>query len=479
MFSTAWILNIALARSVSSRPRAIVSAFVVLAVLALLAAGVRHADAAAISPVVFQDCAEAFLKNSSALLKKRTSALGKCSDALLACKLDAELGSGNFATCSVDAIETCNKQLEKADDAETSALAKLAKVCSTLADQDFRTSVGLGQRRLLAECGVVDTQAEAYDCLLARTRCRANDISEALHPRTYELLNAAGLLATRAHDAECLDVRTPVVASTGDPALLADCQAGLAKTLEKSFSKTPKDISSCVGDLLECQLHEDRLRTNDIQPPACFDNASASCAKADKKVVAVGGADLATKAAAACASVSAADMKSALNFELGCSAAATVADVVNCARGAATAPLYLLVDEALPRTCELGGDSGYDVFTRGNFCTPVCGNNVVEDGEVCDDGNGRRALHLEGPPDRDGVDHVRRFEAARPEARVHGAVPRGAGLGAGRVRVDFLDEVTGTRPGPASAAPAHPTPGGVSSRTSSRPPRPGTSRPAS
>ena len=28
-----------------------------------------------------------------------------------------------------------------------------------------------------------------------------------------------------------------------------------------------------------------------------------------------------------------------------------------------------------------------DVATRGNFCTPVCGNNVVEDGEVCDDGN--------------------------------------------------------------------------------------------
>src|SRR5207237_2292691 len=128
----------------------------------------------------------------------------------------------------VDAIATCNKQLDKADDAETGAPEKLAKVCSGLADQDFRTSVGLGQRKLLAECGVIDTEADAYDCLLARTRCRANDIVEAVRPRTYELLDAAGLLTTRAHDAECLDVRAPVAPSAGDPALLADCQRGLA-----------------------------------------------------------------------------------------------------------------------------------------------------------------------------------------------------------------------------------------------------------
>src|SRR6185369_1304337 len=245
-----------------------------------------------------------------------------------------------------------------------------------------------GQRRLLAECGVVETEAGAYDCLLARTRCRSNDITEMLRPRTYELLNAAGLLATRAHDVECLDVRAPVAPSAGDPALLADCQAGLAKILEKTVSKTPKDLSACVADLLQCQLHEDRLRTNESQPPACFEDASTSCAKADKKVTALAATDLASKAAAACASVTAADMKADLNFELGCSSATTVADVVDCARDAALPPLFLSIDEAVPRTCELGEDSGYDVFTRGNFCTPVCGNNVVEDGEVCDDGNG-------------------------------------------------------------------------------------------
>ena len=373
----------------SSRPRAIVSVLVLVAALFLLAATIRPAHAAPLSPVVFQECSTAFFKNSSGLLKKRLTGLGRCSDALLECKLADELGSGDFATCSVDAIETCHKELDKAGDAETKALEKLAKVCSPLADYDFRTSVGLGQRKLAQTCGVFDTEAEAYDCLLSRTRCRANDITEALRPRTYELLNAAGLITARPQDAECLDVRAPVVAISGDATQLAECQSGLASTIAKKFSKTPKDVSSCVGDLLECQLHEERLRTNESQPPACFDeDAAKSCPAADKKVVAALAQDLVDKAGGDCASVSAADMKSALNFSLSCSSAGTVADVVDCARDTAAEPLLLLVDEAVPRTCELGDVSGYPVFTRGNFCTPVCGNNVLEDGEVCDDGNG-------------------------------------------------------------------------------------------
>jgi len=345
---------------------------------------------AAIGPVQLRDCTEALLKSSSQLLKKRTSALLKCSSVLLECKLDDELGGGDFATCSTGAVASCTKQLDKLARSEDAARTKLAKACVALADYDFGTSVGLGLRRLVAECGTVNTEAEAYDCLVSRVQCRASDVAESVQPRTYELLAATTLAAAYPEVMSCLDSRAPVTPVAGNPELLADCQAGLAKALTKPFYKTPKDLSSCIGSLLACRLRADRQLLNSVQPPLCYaeQEPTKACDKAEAKLGDALSADLIADASAACTGVSAAEMLAALNFEAECSAAATVPDVLDCARDLLAGRVLELVDEAAPRTCQLSQDSGDGLFALGNFCSPECGNKVVEAGETCDDGNG-------------------------------------------------------------------------------------------
>ena len=366
------------------------TAVIIAAAIVLGCATARPAEALPIGSEKFQDCAEGFLKNASGLLKKRTSALLKCSNALLECRLDDELGSGSFAVCSVPAVNSCEKQFDKLAKSEDAARTKLAKACAPLADHDFGTSVGLGLRRLTAECGAVNTEAQAYDCLISRVRCRAADVAESIVPRTFELLASVGLTGTYPEAAGCLDFRPTPTPVAGDPVLLAECQAGLAKTLTKPFYKTPKDVSRCIGDLLECRLHDDRRLINLSQPPVCYgsDTPVKDCDKAESKLSDALGAELVTDASESCAGVPAADMLNALDFDAECPGAVTVADVIDCARDLMAGRVLELVDEAAPRSCQLSQESGDSLFALGNFCSPECGNNVVETGEVCDDGNG-------------------------------------------------------------------------------------------
>lgn len=355
-----------------------------------LIAAVPAAHALPLATSLYQDCSEAFLKNASALVKKRAQTLVKCSNQLLACKLDDELGSGDFAACSMEVAGNCNESLAKLSSGEDSARTKLDKVCSELADYDFRLSTTLGLRRVEAECGAVNTAAQAYDCLISRVRCRAADIVESLAPRAYELLSAAGVLAAHPESAACFDTRAPAMPVAGDPEALADCQAGLAKALLKPMVRTPKDVAPCIGDLLECRLHADRLRVNDTQPPDCYSEKApeSSCAQAETRLLSALGGDVVTKAVEECSEVGVADLLAALNFDAVCPGSASLVAALDCARDLAAGSTLELVDDAAPRSCQLSQESGRALFTHGSFCSPECGNNVVEVGETCDDGNG-------------------------------------------------------------------------------------------
>lgn len=357
--------------------------------LALAAAAAPPAAALPIGTGAFQDCAEGFLKNSSKLLKKHTSTLVQCSTKLLACQLEEELAGGDFASCSARISAACAKKLDKLVKLEDGVRGKLAKSCERLADHDYGATVGLGLRRLRAECGPVTSAAEASDCLISRARCRAAEVAESIAPRTYELLDAAGLVASHPDSTSCLEVRAPSAAVAGDPDALAGCQKGVAKALAKPFYKLPKDVSKCVGELLVCRLHADRRLANLPQPPACYAaaDAASACGKAEGKLAAAIGSDPVDKAAGSCAGLTVDDLKTSLNFAADCPAAATVGDVLACARDAMSADVVHLVDDTVPRTCQLAGESGDGLFALADFCAPECGNNVVEDGEACDDGN--------------------------------------------------------------------------------------------
>jgi cysteine-rich repeat protein len=361
----------------------------VLALTALLlATGVSVAGAASISSESFRECTEAFLKSSSTLLKKETGALLKCSNAVLKCRLDDELGDGDFASCSAKAVEGCEKGFAKLTKAETSARDKIAKSCEALADHDFQTSIGLGLRRLHDECGSVSTEAEAYDCFVSRARCGAADITESVVPRTYEMMQLSGLAASYPQLTACLDVTTPATPAGGEPGALAKCQSGFSKALVKGLYKAPKDLSKCVGGLLECQLHADR-RTNLPKPPGCFatDEVTSACTKADESLDKDFAASAADDAAGFCDDVAASEMLAALDLGDACPGSLTIADAAACARAAAVTRALYFIDDAAPRTCQLSQITGNAVFAGRNFCAPECGNFVVEEGEVCDDGN--------------------------------------------------------------------------------------------
>jgi cysteine-rich repeat protein len=375
-------------RSISPRAGRFASLATLAMATTLLTHGAAPAVAASIPSTDFRACTESLLKNASTLLKKEASALVKCSNALLACKLDEELGDGDFATCSAKAVESCGKGFDKLVKAEDSAREKLAKSCEPLADHDFHTSVGIGMRRLAAECGPIATEAEAYDCFVSRVRCAAADLAETLVPRTWEMMELSGVGDSYPLRTACLDTRTPATPAGGDPRDLGKCQSGFSKALLKGFPKVPRDAAKCVGGLLECQLHEDR-RTSLPKPPGCFstDDVSSTCAKALEKVNKDLAASSSGAAAEPCADLAAADVKAALGFTATCPLAATISDVAACAREAAQVRTFHFVDDAAPRTCQLSQISGNALFAGQPYCAPECGNFVVEDGETCDDGN--------------------------------------------------------------------------------------------
>lgn len=346
-----------------------------------------HAQLAA--PGEFGRCAASFLKGSSVLLKKRTDALLQCADRLLACRLADDLGNGDFGACSESATRACVVGFDKLTSLEDATRRKVAAGCTSLADPHFGDLLGLGFDRLLVECGQVSTADEAYDCLVSRVRCRAADMAESIHPRTYELFAATGLTTSHPEATSCLDQRSAPLTVTGDPSLLAACQKGMAKTVAKAWYKVPSAMGSCVGTLLECRLHEDHLLFDLEQPPACYvnDDAASSCQKANVGVSAARGTGILVKAASYCAGIPVADMLSSLNFEAECSGVATPTSLVDCARAAMAGHVLHLVDEVAPRTCQVGDESPWNVFSLGDFCASHCGNGVVEDDEACDDGN--------------------------------------------------------------------------------------------
>ena len=360
---------------------------VTLAASTFVASQPAHAQLA--SPGEFGRCAASFLKGSSTLLKKRTDALLKCADRLLACRLADDLGNGDFVACSESATRACTVGFDKLTSLEDATRRKVMGGCSTLADPHFGDLLGLGFDRLLAECGQVTTAGEAYDCMVSRVRCRAAGMAESIHPRTYELLAATGLTTSHPESTSCLDERTAPLTVTGDPSLLAACQKGMAKTLSKAYYKVPSGMGACVGNLLECRLHEDHLLFDLEQPPTCYvtDASASSCQKANTGLSAARGTGILVKAASYCAGVPVADMLSSLNFEAECSGVATPTSLVDCARAAMAEHVLHLVDEVAPRTCQVGDESPWNVFSLGDFCAPHCGNAVVEDDESCDDGN--------------------------------------------------------------------------------------------
>jgi|GEM_PF-652815 len=359
---------------------------------AALAVVAPHAEAAPISRSAFVDCQSAYLKASSKLLKKRTGAILKCADKLLACSLQDELGGGDFAACSAKVVSACGKTFDKLTGTENATGAKIAASCDPLAEYDFGSSVGLSFRRFASQCGAVTTEAQATACFISRLRCRAADIAEVLHARAYELFDRAGLLTAYPETTSCLDARAASPATAGDPKAMSACQKRLATTYAKAFFKMPKDAAQCLGGLLECQLRGDRLSlTVTPQPPACFAGAEnvARCADAKAKLGAVNESSTADKAASSCATVAGADMLAGLGFGALCSIgpAPSPLAVATCVRALAIVPALRSIDEAAPRTCQLSREASLDVFTIGDFCAPQCGNDVVEDGEVCDDGN--------------------------------------------------------------------------------------------
>ncbi|MBI5505598.1 MAG: alpha/beta fold hydrolase [Deltaproteobacteria bacterium] len=358
--------------------------------LFVFALAAPHAEAAVgVARTEFVDCQSAYLDASFKLLQKRTGAMLKCADKLLACSLQEELAGGDFATCSAKLPTSCGRGFARLANVENATAAKLAIVCGELADYDFGSSVGLGFRRFQSECGAITTQAQATACFLSNLRCRAADIAESLHARTYELFNRIGLLAAYPETTSCLDARAGSPATGGDWKALAACQKGLTKTYARALYKMPRVLSRCLGGLLECQLRGDRLSLTVEQPPDCFasqDNNTA-CEKAHVAVNETLGTGILVDAADACADVPVADMLAGLGFGALCPGALTPTAVANCVRAAAVPISFLAIDETAPRTCQLSQEAPAALFTLGDFCAPECGNNVVDEGEICDDGN--------------------------------------------------------------------------------------------
>jgi cysteine-rich repeat protein len=367
------------------------SAFAKLAVAATLTTFVAPAPPAHAQQVpaaAFADCTKAILKQGGGLLKKRTDALIKCGDRLMACRLRDELDGEDFAACAAKVVRSCEVALSRLPKLEQKIVAKLGASCSPLRDHDLRTSVGLGMRRLEPGCGSVATKAEAFACTVSRIRCRAANLAEAVQPRLRENLDESGLLAQFPEATACLDVQAAFGPASGDSKDLLACQKDLAKTLSKAFVKVPKDASQCISTLLQCRLAGDRL-LNTTQPPACYLDSKAikACQKAHSKVSTNFGTGLLTKASEACAGIELDDLHASLGFEAVCPEAMTPIALVQCIRLSMGQATLHAVDDIAPRTCQLAAESPWALFNLGDWCAPQCGNGVVESGEDCDDGN--------------------------------------------------------------------------------------------
>lgn len=357
-----------------------------------LSIGAGVSAAAPVSSKILSKCQKAAQKGAAKFAKIRLKGLVACTQALVSCHLANELSGEPIEPCREAARSKCEGAIAKADAAAAKVAESMDKRCADIPTIWLRSRRGLGFRDSTDACAALDPPGgtadlgEIADCLSRAALCATDDLLEALVPRAYEVLDAAGILAGHPLFFACLDPRAASPASgSSTRSELLGCLKAIADGNVKVSKARQKGLQKCAAKLLGCRLESDRLEASLAEAEQCLDKQDKACDAQLAKIAATEG-KRDQKTEEKCAAIPIADLKGDLGFSFACPAATTPAELSQCIAAAARAETDALVGTVTPRTCPLLSETGR-ISGKEATCVPSCGDAVVEGTELCDDGN--------------------------------------------------------------------------------------------
>lgn len=224
------------------------SVLLVLLVLVL----VRTAVADAVPPVAVR-CQLAIAKAGAAFATRTLSDLGRCVTTIHGCVER----SGGDATCLESAGGRCTRIFGKIARRQDAVARTLAQRCANLDPAVLREPSGLGFGTFAADCpalGTDESDAEAIGvCLARRLRCRAESLLAASMPRAGELLRVAGVPAGLRRELACLPDQggSGTGVEDGGPAV-AHCARTLQRSAARFGERTLASIATCTKAAFPC-----------------------------------------------------------------------------------------------------------------------------------------------------------------------------------------------------------------------------------
>lgn len=151
-------------------------------------------------------CHKALASSVNKFFSKKQKTMGKCTDALFACRIKQENDGEDPAKCLERAQKKCQRTLAKLADPDKGLAAKMRKTwgkrCAKVALDDLVDAPGgMGYDTPLALCALqedVTEVADLLDCMTLVVAAVVDMLTGVLTPRTCEFLLAQGLEGTPA-----------------------------------------------------------------------------------------------------------------------------------------------------------------------------------------------------------------------------------------------------------------------------------------
>jgi hypothetical protein len=223
-----------------------------LSFLVLALVLVRTAAADPVPPVAVR-CQLAIAKAGAAFATRTLSDLGRCVTTIHACVER----SGGDAACLGSAGGRCARILGTIARRQDAVARTLAQRCANLDPAVLREASGLGFGTFAADCPALGTDASDAEaigvCLARRLRCRAESLLAKAVPRAGELLRVAGVPAGLRRELACLPDEGGSGTGTGEsgPAV-ARCGRTLQRAAARFGERTLASIATCAKTAFRC-----------------------------------------------------------------------------------------------------------------------------------------------------------------------------------------------------------------------------------
>jgi cysteine-rich repeat protein len=385
-------------------------------------------------------CQKIIQKKGAVYVKAAQPAVARCVDALVACEVSAETGSGGGSSCVTAAVGVCNASLATLSTVGFDVERQIRRGCQRMGAANLlATQSGLGfslDKPLCDQLGVATSTRDGIaTCMLRRMQCSVEEMVARAEPRAAEVLSANGFGQFVAPGG-CMPAFTPGDATGLDSAALLRCQGAISKQASKYGTLKQKKLQGCIDRVVECHLHAEEGEMHGgghVHDPLCVARAQRACDAAVRAIAAAGQKRVLT-IQGACTALDAPGIP-ALAAGLGFSNLAehcqelsppvaldSVDDLIACLDARLDCAVEGAARSLTPRAAEslrivgievngihlvdrypcVEARCGDGIVDVGEECDPVfdpddrcnadctrvaCGNGRLEPGEACDDGN--------------------------------------------------------------------------------------------